>query len=184
MPDPEYIITGRSGEQMLAMMDDLVPVYLAAYSGPPYFNQGVNTEEGFRERTANQALRPGAALIIATTGDQQEGAALAGFAFGFTMESGAWWRDASEPDAHIKRRAKFALIELVVLEQHRGHGLGRRLHNAILTDRAEPLATLCATPDAQPARAMYDRWGWEKVGTVGLAGDLADILVLDLLKRA
>lgn len=117
-------------------------------------------------------------LITART----DNGALVGFAFGFTMAADSWWGGVEQPDA-VKGRAKFALIELVVDPLHRGQGLSRKLMNEVLSGRSEPLATLCAHPEAEPARSMYDRWGWNKVGTVGLADDLADILVLELEHR-
>jgi GNAT superfamily N-acetyltransferase len=57
---------------------------------------------------------------------------------------------------------KFAVIELNVLPEFRGQGLGKELLNRLLSDRPEAFATLATLPSSM-ARTMYERWGWYKV---------------------
>ena len=115
----------------------------------------------FRRRFDRQVALSGFTLVTATAdGD------LAGFAYGLPFEAGKWWKGAiAEPPESIKSPPKFAVVELVLCKPYRGKGLGRRLMDELLKDRPEPYATLLSNPKA-PARQVYDRWGWRKVGTV------------------
>lgn len=60
----------------------------------------------------------------------------------------------------------FAVIDLAVLPAHRGHGLARRLLDALLRDRPEQRATLATSPNKTGIQQMYERWGWHCVGRV------------------
>ncbi|MCP2337556.1 GNAT family N-acetyltransferase [Actinomadura rupiterrae] len=171
----DYIISRIGTDEAVAIEDELTRLYVAVYNEPPYNGHGVYNEEGFRSRNASQLRAPGFSLVTART----DGDELAGFAFGFTMSGDRFWSGVDEP-ARVKGRDKFAWIELVVAAAHRGRGLSHRLRDELLSDRPEPFATLCAHPDAEPARSMYERWGWQKVTTIGLADDQADIMLLDL----
>jgi GNAT superfamily N-acetyltransferase len=55
------------------------------------------------------------------------------------------------------------VIELGVHADFRGRGYSRQLVGALLADRPEAFASLISRPGAQ-AHAMYQRWGWKKVG--------------------
>ena len=64
------------------------------------------------------------------------------------------------------------VAEIEVGRQWQGSGVGRALHDEILRDRTEQRATLATGPGADAARAIYERWGWQKVGVVpGTPGD-------------
>ncbi|MBO2451653.1 GNAT family N-acetyltransferase [Actinomadura barringtoniae] len=173
-----YSITRHTSDEAIAMEGELTELYVKTYAEPPYNGGGVYTEDGFHTRNQRQFRSPGFSLITARSSEGD----LVGFAFGFTMGPGRWWGGATEPDGPVMGQDKFALIELVVDAAHRGQGLGRRMHDEILANRPERYSTLCAHPGAQPARDAYDRWGWVKAGTVGLADDQADVMVLDLKK--
>ena len=56
-------------------------------------------------------------------------------------------------------------LEFIVTRAERGKGIGTALMTALLADRPERYATLCANP-AAPARRIYQRWGWRSVATV------------------
>jgi ribosomal protein S18 acetylase RimI-like enzyme len=70
-----------------------------------------------------------------------------------------------EPPHEIISVPKVALVELILLKQFRGSGIGRRLMVEALSGRPESLATLLARSDA-PAIEMYLRLGWRRLGTV------------------
>jgi hypothetical protein len=40
------------------------------------------------------------------------------------------------------------------------------LQDAMLAQRHEERATLATGPQADAARALYERWGWQAVGTI------------------
>ncbi|MFC4912941.1 GNAT family N-acetyltransferase [Actinomadura gamaensis] len=171
-----YTIARHGTKDALALEDELTRLYVAVYSEPPYNGHGVYTEEGFRNRNTRQLHAPGFTLVTVRADNGE----LAGFAFGFTMPGNAFWRGVDEPQ-EVKGCDKFAWIELVVAAAHRGNGLSHRLRDELLRDRPEAFATLCAHPNAEPARSMYDRWGWRKAATIGLADDQADIMIADLM---
>ncbi|MEU0518176.1 GNAT family N-acetyltransferase [Streptosporangium sp. NPDC006007] len=152
-----------------------VDLYEEIHAEPPYLSGPLYARERFIHRTAGQVRREGFTLVSA-----HDGPALAGFAFGLPFPAGRWWGgDASPGPANVVAAEKFAVIELGVHAAYRGRGIGRRLLEDLLTDRAAPYAVLLAHPDA-PAHAMYRRWGWQVVGTVRPAPDsgTSDALVL------
>jgi GNAT superfamily N-acetyltransferase len=114
---------------------------------------------------------------------------LIGFAYGYTLTPDTHWWDGFitlVPEEVTKEWARrtFALIDFVVAEDWRGHGVGRRLHDTLLSTRSEMRATLAVEPVAHEARAIYERWGWRVAGRLrGPATDFAPefgIMVRDL----
>ena len=76
-------------------------------------------------------------------------------------------------------RPLFYVYELVVLGDLRGRGHGRGLLDLLLDDRHERYAVLAASNDA-PARELYRRWGWTKVGSLTAPPDGVDLLARTL----
>ncbi|WP_433517837.1 N-acetyltransferase family protein [Nonomuraea sp. CA-143628] len=154
--------------------------YETIYSEPPYNSHPPYTRALFTERTIAQAQRPGFELVSA-----EDGLSLAGFCFGFTMESGRWWGSATTPVPDgVVAVPKLAVIELILRKEYRGNGVGKRLLSELLADRAEPYATLASHPDA-PAHAMYERWGWHVVGSSQPRPDssTADFMLIELRRN-
>ena len=81
-----------------------------------------------------------------------------GFSFGLPFKEGSWWSgEATDPPAYLRAASKFAVIELVVRKDWRRMGIGRKLLDGLLAERAERYAILTAMPNAE-ARHMYGRW--------------------------
>jgi GNAT superfamily N-acetyltransferase len=79
-------------------------------------------------------------------------AAVIGMGFGARSEPGQWWHDrvAAQVGAdHPALRDAWALVELAVLPDYRGRGIGGALHDALL-----------AAQTNMRARTMYERRGW------------------------
>ena len=57
----------------------------------------------------------------------------------------------------------FAVADLLVRAPWRRQGIGRALHDLILSDRPEERATLTVVPAATAAQAAFRSWGWRKV---------------------
>jgi GNAT superfamily N-acetyltransferase len=168
-------LTGQCAEVVLG--DEYVDVYLAIRAEPPYNSAPLYTRDRFLERTRTQLKADGFELVAAE-GDGK----LIGFAFGFTMGHRRWWGgEATRPPEGVLQTAKLAVVELNLRQEHRGRGIGKRLLGELLQGRREPYATLLSRPEA-PAHAMYERWGWQVVGTVRPAPDAAvsDAMVLSL----
>lgn len=163
-----------TGPQFLDMLDEVTDLYLDIRAGLDD-NSSINTSESFVDRTTRQAGQEGFSGVLARVGGT-----LVGFAFGLRFPPGRWWAGQAEhPPPEILDTPKFAVIELDVAEPWRGRGIGRKLHDTLLENRPDPYAIL-TTPPGQPARAMYDRWGWVPVGTAQHAPDapVMDQLVL------
>jgi GNAT superfamily N-acetyltransferase len=71
--------------------------------------------------------------------------------------------------------------EFAVGPAHQGEGYGRLLHGALLKNRPERLAHLLVRPD-NPAKSVYQHWGWQIVGHVQPFPDapVMDVMVLRL----
>jgi GNAT superfamily N-acetyltransferase len=154
----EVTLNRHSGPQVLAMLPDIADLYHEIHSEDPGDSDPVFSRPSFVARTDKQALEPGFELITAVAGD-----GLAGFSFGYPMPAGRWRAECTPPSQEVLDSPKFAVIELDVRKACRGQGLGRKLLDKLLADRAEKYATLAATPGS-PAQAMYTRWGWYKIG--------------------
>jgi ribosomal protein S18 acetylase RimI-like enzyme len=86
-----------------------------------------------------------------------------GMGFGARSEPGQWWHDAVAAQVgsdHPALEDAWVLVELAVLPEHQGRGIGSALHDAILA--AQPCArTLLSTElTNMRARAMYESRGW------------------------
>ncbi|GAA1696329.1 hypothetical protein GCM10009745_47940 [Kribbella yunnanensis] len=70
-------------------------------------------------------------------------------------------------------------------KEARGRGHSRQLVDALLASRPEAFASLTSRPGAQ-AHAMYQRWGWEKIGSTQTYAHwpVEDISVLPLRNSA
>ncbi|MEV6749437.1 GNAT family N-acetyltransferase, partial [Streptomyces sp. NPDC051080] len=58
----------------------------------------------------------------------------------------------------------FALSELMVRPKWRGTGLAQQLHDALLAPRPEQLTTLLVDTTHPRVQALYETWGYRKIG--------------------
>jgi ribosomal protein S18 acetylase RimI-like enzyme len=102
----------------------------------------------------------------------REGGLLVGFAWGYTGERGEYWPDLvaeALPDLDGWVGGHFELVELAVLEECRGRGAGRRLHDVVLAGLPHERALLSTVADEHdPAVRLYRSQGWERLGLLGL----------------
>jgi GNAT superfamily N-acetyltransferase len=167
----------HDGAGTIALLDRLADAYIEGYADDPDVGRSIYARDEFLRRTTRQAQSDDFRLITA-----QDGESLSGFSFGLRFPAGRWWSgvlDTPAPD-DLLASEKFAVIELVVLPNARGRGLATQLMTALLQDRPEPVATLLADQSGH-ARTIYDRWGWQRIGTVRPA---PDVPYLDILIRS
>lgn len=162
-----------------ALLPDLAGLYAVVYAEPPY-EEGPEQVARFREHLAGDAARDGFTLVVA-----RDGATIVGAAYGWTMPAGSWWSRAdTDPPRNIRGVPKFAVMEWIVHPNHRGQGVGADLMRTLLKQRPEPVATLASDPRST-ARGIYERVGWQQVGTSTLPwGAPMHILVLPLTPPA
>ncbi|MFK4088391.1 GNAT family N-acetyltransferase [Kribbella sp. NPDC020789] len=155
----ELALTRHTGAETLVLIPELTSLYANAYSEPPY-EMSEDDIKQFEIRVTKHADQPGFTLVTGLLDDN-----LIGFTYGFTFPPGRWWTGVKTdpPPDNIAAGPVLAVIELGVRRESRGYGYSRQLIDALLTDRPEPFASLISRPGAQ-AHAMYQRWGWTKIG--------------------
>lgn len=130
-----------------------------------------------------QRRQPGFALAEA-----RHGRYLVGFAAGMPLRpSTSWWRDTTTPlpdelTAEPPGRT-FALTDLLVRASWRRQGIGRDLHDLLLTGRGEERATLTVLPAATAAQRAFRAWGWRRVARAR-SGPGPGLPIRDVLIRA
>lgn len=169
----DYLLRQLTREEGAQRSAEFAELYREVYAEPPY-HEGEEHVAAFLERFADESRGLGFSLVVAETDGE-----LLGYAYGLSFEPDQWWDDADPQPAEVRSHPKFAIMEFVVRKQHRGQGIGRALMSALLTDRTEPFATLCANP-AAPARQIYRHWGWRHVGRA----HPPDIATMDILIRS
>lgn len=101
---------------------------------------------------------PGFSCVIAYDGDEA-----VGFAYGApAAPDREWWREHLDP-APEKHRT-FSFSELAVRKNRRKTGAAAVLSRALMDDRDEDLAVLLVDPAHPRVQALYETWGYRKVG--------------------
>lgn len=155
----DLIYSRYSGEQVLAMLEEVTDLYEEIHSQIPGEQNGIFSRASFITRTTNQARMAGFEFVSVVSSDL-----LVGFSFGYPLTPQGWWGDCTPVPQKILNSSKFAVIELDVRQEFREQGIGRALLDILLKDRGEDFATLASTPGTI-ANNMYKRWGWRKIGT-------------------
>jgi ribosomal protein S18 acetylase RimI-like enzyme len=155
MHEPGIAYRLLDGGAAAASEDDLLALDREVYPGADHQRRA--------RRLRVWRRQPGFALAEA-----RHGGYLVGYAAGMPLRpSTSWWRDLTTPlppDVTTEHQGRtFALTELEVRAAWRRQGIGRELHDLILSGRTEERATVTAAPDATAAQAAFRGWGWRKV---------------------
>ncbi len=169
------------GRQSAGHVAELQAIHAQVYADPPYRRDA--DAALFEDRFRVQSRQPGFVLAEACHGGY-----LVGYAAGMPLRPAtSWWRDLTtalpeELTAEHPGRT-FALVELLVRASWRRQGIGRTLHDLILSGRPEERATLVVAQDATAAQQALQSWGWRKVARTRdpVAGaTVADVLLMTL----
>ncbi|MBB5937085.1 GNAT family N-acetyltransferase [Streptomyces zagrosensis] len=87
-----------------------------------------------------------------------------GFAYGSSFDSGGWWQGSERPGTVGPDATVFGLSDLTVVQSWRKTGVSARLHDAVINSRGSDVATLLVDTEHTKVSALYERWGYEKVG--------------------
>ncbi|MCQ8829118.1 GNAT family N-acetyltransferase [Streptomyces samsunensis] len=101
---------------------------------------------------------PEFSCVIAFDGDKA-----VGFAYGAPANPGReWWREYLDPAP--EKELTFSYSELAVIPEWRKQGVAERLTRTLMAGRDEVLVVLLVDPDHPRVQALYESWGFRKVG--------------------
>ncbi|WP_181785493.1 GNAT family N-acetyltransferase [Streptomyces phytophilus] len=119
-----------------------------------------NTRERFAEFVDHWSSRPGWTCVVGYDDGEP-----VGYAYGASLTPGReWWRGHLEPKPEPERSSTFGVSEVMVRPKWRKTGISRRLHDSLLEGRPEALTTLSVDRDHPKVQALYESWGYRKVG--------------------
>jgi broad specificity phosphatase PhoE/GNAT superfamily N-acetyltransferase len=173
---PQLVVV--DGGSALTMRDEIVEVYRAAFSPPPYNEPDDSVQRFATETLPRHASRDGFRLAALRLGDD-----LVGWGYGYTGEHGQWWTDrvAETAPAEVTRvwlGGHFEVAELAVRPQAQHRGYGAALMDAVLLDVPHDRALLTTYGVDRPAPRLYARLGWQLLASEVLDG--SDLWGLDL----
>ncbi|MFF1675694.1 GNAT family N-acetyltransferase [Streptomyces sp. NPDC058256] len=156
----------HAGPQAAGQLDAFLPAYEEVYVEPPYC-EGPRDVADFIDHYQAQTQRPGFRLVLA-----RDGGEVVGFTFGYYLTPDThWWKnlqDVELPDAFTRETGErtFVIIELAVRKPWRQQGIAAALHARLLEglDVERVTLTMRPEPEAAPAQAAYEAWGYRKVG--------------------
>lgn len=102
------------------------------------------------------------------TAREEPTASLLGFAYGYASAPGGWWRETliDTLPAEVTNQwfaDSFEFVELAVLKEARGRGVGGELHDALLKGLPNATSVLSTQCGNEAALALYRRRGWKTV---------------------
>jgi ribosomal protein S18 acetylase RimI-like enzyme len=169
MPAAEIGFERLDGREAAADAAELQSLHDEVYTGG----------DDFPSRFRVHIRQPGFVVVAARSGGY-----LIGYAAGMPLRpSTSWWRQVTttlpEQVTTEYPGRTFALVELLVRGSWRRQGIGRSLHDLILTGRPEERATAVVPPSATAAQAAFQNWGWQKVARATSRAGLpaSDVLV-------
>jgi ribosomal protein S18 acetylase RimI-like enzyme len=153
--------------EALQLAPELAAVYRSAFGAPGYDEDPAEAERFATEQLPLHAQRDGFKLVVARlptpAGDPGP---IIGFAYGYTGERGQWWSDrvAETAPADIVAAwigGHFEVVEMAVMVEAQGQGLGSALHDVLMADLPHAKALLTTYLDDRPAPRLYRRKGWQ-----------------------
>ncbi|MES4906361.1 MULTISPECIES: GNAT family N-acetyltransferase [unclassified Streptomyces] len=149
-------------EDLNAIGQTLTDVYAEVYAdriSDPFFSI-----ERFEERLEGHVSRDPWEVVIGWDGDEP-----VGYAYGTPLPPRSrWWAGMLEPLPEEMTREDgtrtMALCELMVRSPWRKTGTAHRIHEELLSGRAEERVTLLVEPTHPKVKALYESWGYENIG--------------------
>ncbi|MFI1676516.1 GNAT family N-acetyltransferase [Streptomyces sp. NPDC020607] len=120
--------------------------------------------ERYAERLARHGKEPGWEAVIAYEDRAPIGY---GYVNSLTPVEDRWWqRTSPRPTQAVTEVETVAVKEMMVVEPHRRRGVAKLIHDALMSERTEPQATLMVSPANQDGRvqALYAKWGYTVIG--------------------
>ncbi|MDQ3751905.1 MAG: GNAT family N-acetyltransferase [Actinomycetota bacterium] len=156
---PETAIVDLAPEGFVAARREIAEVYRRAFADHqyPYPDREVVR---FRNVLNRHAERSGFRCKIA-----QDDRGLVGVAYGYTGSGGQWWHDvvaAALPSDEAERWLGdcFEVVELHLMPEAQGRGVGGRLHDELLGGLPHSTAALSTLDAETRALHLYKKRGW------------------------
>ncbi|MFD8965100.1 GNAT family N-acetyltransferase [Streptomyces sp. NPDC059568] len=155
------------GTAVKGITEELIGVYAEVYNVPPYIGDRFFSAESFGDR-----LRAAFDTLGFETVTARRDGRIIGYVHGATLPADKpWWislEDCRPDDLRLKadEGQVFWLRELMVVPEETNQGLGRQLHDTIITGRSESATALTCITDNQPAHDAYLRWGYTVMGQI------------------
>lgn len=168
-------------ELVRPLIDPVCGLYDEVFSQPP-FHWRADESELHRQRLEGLLSDPTFGAVVAHIGEE-----LVGFAYGFTLSADTkrWsrLRGTVPPELIVEWPGRtFLLFDFAVRASMRGRGIGRAVHDRLLGSRSEERGTLTVQPTALDTKAIYEHWGWRKIGQMD-GGPTAAAPVFDVYLR-
>lgn len=163
------------------LLDVYAEVYAEQIATDPFFSM-----EWFADRLENHVEGRRWEAVVGYDGDDP-----VGYGYGCSLSPGArWWSvvvDVSgapldEEYTYETGDRTLALFELMVRVRWRRTGTAHRIHEELLAGRSDQRVSLGNNAEHGRVRALYESWGYQKVGTSRPFPDapLYNVLVRDL----
>ncbi|MEE1741686.1 GNAT family N-acetyltransferase [Streptomyces sp. BE147] len=149
-------------DDLPAVRPVLLDVYAEVYADELHIP--FTSLDRFDRRLTNHSAGDGWEAVIGYDGDRP-----VGYAYGAPLGRGArWWSHMTTPlpegFADEDGRRTLALFELMVRAPWQGTGAARRIHEELLRPRPEERVTLLCDPEHPGVLALYESWGYRRVG--------------------
>ncbi|MEU9623329.1 GNAT family N-acetyltransferase [Streptomyces sp. NPDC048155] len=168
MADIALNLQHYDGDAAKAIADELIDAYAEIYDVPPYAGDPFFSVDSYADRLHAAFPMQGFEIVTARLDGN-----LVGYVHGVTLPADKpWWAslgDGRPAEAQSAAAAGevFWLRELMVRPAHTNHGIGRRLHDAVISGRqGQPWTTLTCVIDNEPAHGAYLRWGYQIMGRI------------------
>ncbi|MFB7669154.1 GNAT family N-acetyltransferase [Kitasatospora sp. NPDC056138] len=164
----------RHGEaDTAALLDTLADIWTQAHTGHADVARAGFTPETLRRQITAHTRHDNFTLIVAS---------IANHAVGFCTPA-YWYGEQLLPTITPDARDTDSLAgicELAIRPNRQRHGIGTRLHTALLDALHTEWASLLAMPGDQPAQRLYHRLGYRYAGpyTASPDGPVLDLLLL------
>lgn len=140
----------------------IVDIYDSVFTLPPY-NERQTIVRQFARVLPQQMQRPNTKMQLAFDGQRP-----IGMAYGSTCTAEQWFHAVvtdgmSSAMSQLWFEDAFEIIELALLPDYHGQGIGGQLHDTLLADLPHKTAVLSTINAETPARHLYRKRGWQSI---------------------
>jgi len=145
------------------LLPEMIDVYEDVYAAE--LDNPFDSTERWVERFHGHSSRYAYELVTV-----RDDGRMIGFIYGMSLPPDThWWDGLVQPlpdelATWTREGRVMALPELMVRQPYRRQGIARRLHDELIKERPEAIASLLVDKDNVSARTAYQHWGWAKVG--------------------